>query len=140
MRFIELDKVSVKELNRVYRTHPKAYVRQRAHCILLSNKSFTVPQLARIFDTRTHTVRTWFDRWQNEGIDGLQIKAGRGLKPVIDITDIEVVNCIKQEIQLNPCNLQQAILRINSILNTSFTYRQIKTFVKKTQLQLASLP
>ena len=83
MRYIKLDTVARQELEKDYHTHAKSHVRQRAHCLLLSDCKYSIPKLADIFSTRTHTVREWFNRWKSEGIQGLEIRPGRGLKSAI---------------------------------------------------------
>ena len=84
MRYIELDETARQELEKVYHTHAKSHVRQRAQCLLLSDQGYSVPMLADIYSTRTHTVRAWFNRWESEGVQGLEIRPGRGMKPVIE--------------------------------------------------------
>ena len=94
MRFVKL-KISEKlELEDIYHHHSKSHVRQRAHCLLLSDRGFKVPKLAEIFLTRTHTVRGWFSRWEKEGVNGLEIRPGRGLKPSINIENTAFVASI----------------------------------------------
>ena len=131
MRFIKLNEEEKKELDKIYHNHPKSHVRQRAHCLLLSNRGFNIPKLADIFLTRTHTVRDWFSRWEKEGIKGLEIRSGRGLKPAINIEDTSFVASIKEEISLDPNNLKQAVERLNAKWGNKLTVRQVKNFLKK---------
>ena len=131
MRFIELEESSRKDLENIYHNHSKSYVRQRAQCLLLSNKGYSVPKLADIFSTRTHTVRDWFTRWENEGIKGLIIRPGRGLKPTITENDTDFVCDLQKEISINPHNLSKVVECLNSRWNKSLTVRQVKTFIKK---------
>ena len=55
MRYIELEETTRLELEKVYHTHAKSHVRQRAQCLLLSDQGYSVPVLADIYSTRTHT-------------------------------------------------------------------------------------
>jgi len=131
MRYVKLESSARQELENVYHTHAKSHVRQRAHCLLLSDQGYSVPMLADIFSTRTHTVRGWFNRWETEGISGLEIRPGRGLKPAINETDTVFVSSIKEEVSLNPRNLHQVVERLNARWNTSLSARQLKSFLKK---------
>lgn len=131
MRFIKLEDSARQELDKVYQTHAKSHVRQRAHCLLLSNRGYSIPQLADIFSTRTHTVRTWFNRWEKEGIQGIEIRPGRGLKPTIREDDTVLVASIKEEVGLDPHNLKQVVEKLNAKWNTTLTVRQLKVFLKK---------
>ena len=131
MRYIELDEIARQELGKVYHTHAKSYVRQRAHCLLLSDRGYSVPTLADIFSTRTHTVRQWFTRWETDGLQGLEIRPGRGLKPAINAENTSLVTHIREEVSLNPHNLRDVVERINARWGTSLTVWQLKSFLKK---------
>jgi len=87
--------------------------------------------LAIIFFTRTHTVRGWFNRWEAEGFQGLEIRAGRGLKPAINAEDTSLVASIREEVALTPQNLRDVVERLNTRWNTSLTVKQLKNFLKK---------
>jgi transposase len=126
-----LDSTARQELKKIYHTHAKSHVRQRAHCLLLSDKGKSVPMLADIFFTRTHTVRGWFNRWESEGFQGLEIRPGRGLKPTINAEDLTLIANIKEEVALTPQNLRDVVERLNVRWNTSLTVRQLKNFLKK---------
>ena len=131
MRYIKLDTTARQELEQVYHTHAKSHVRQRAQCLLLSARGYSVPKLAAIYSTRTHTVRQWFNRWESEGIQGLEIRPGRGLKPAIDAENISFVTHIREEVSLNPYNLRDVVERINARWGTSLSVGQMKAFLKK---------
>ena len=96
-------------------------------------------QLADIYSTRTHTVRGWFNRWESEGIKGLEIHAGRGLKPAITVENTSLVTHIKEEVSLNPHNLRDVVERINARWDTFLSVGQLRSFLKKTEIQMASL-
>jgi transposase len=131
MRYIKLEESARQELTKVYRTHAKPHVRQRAQCILLSDRGYSVPLLSDIFLTRKHTVREWFNRWESEGVQGLEIRHGRGLKPSINESNIDFVTSIREEVKLNPHNLRDVVEKLNARWNTSLTVLQVKNFIKK---------
>ena len=105
---------------------------------MLSDKDYSVPKLADIFFTRTHTIRGWFNRWLSDGIQGLGIRPGRGLKPTIREEDTALVTSIKEEVSLDPHNLKQVVEKLNAKWDTTLTVRHQKVFIKKTELQLAT--
>jgi transposase len=131
MRFIKLENSDWQELEKIYHTHSKSHVHCRAHCILLSHKGHSVPKLADIFFTRTHTVRAWFNCWLSDGIKGLDIRPGRGLKPTIKEENTAFVASIKEEVDLDPNNLKKVVEKLNVKWNTNLTVRQLKVFLKK---------
>ena len=131
MRYIKLNEVERQELTKIYHNHSKSYVRQRAQCLLLSDRNYKIPVLADIFSTREHTVRAWYNRWEKEGVKGLEISPGRGLKPSIRDEDAAFVASIKAEVGLDPNNLKQVVAKLNAKWNTNLTVRQLKVFLKK---------
>jgi len=58
-------------LKQIMQSHPSFRTRSRAHAVLLSEKHYSINQLADIFEVDRETVRTWLARWQDTGTDGL---------------------------------------------------------------------
>src|SRR5215471_14656918 len=63
----------------------------RAHMVLLSDRGFTVPQIAAIHDCGEDVVRLWLHRFEQHGVAGLEEepRSGRPLKdrlagPIVD--------------------------------------------------------
>ena len=54
----------------------------RCHAILLSDKGYSIPQLVEIFDVDRDTIRSWFQRWEENGISGLSDASRSGRPPV----------------------------------------------------------
>jgi transposase len=131
MRYITLEESARQELDIIYHTHAKSYVRQRAQCLLLSSRGYRIPILADIFSTRTHTVRSWFDRWESDGIQGLEIRSGRGLKPAISEDNTAFVASIRDEVSSDPNKLSRVVEKLNARWGTTLSVRQLKTFLKK---------
>lgn len=64
---------------------PKAYLRERAAAILKVDGGTCAAHVARqgLLRRRAEdTVYAWLDRFETDGIAGLQVRAGRGRKPV----------------------------------------------------------
>src|SRR6266508_1030002 len=53
-------------------------VSERMHMVLLSSRGYAVPQIAAIFDCDEATVRTWLDRFETDGVDGLRDRPRSG--------------------------------------------------------------
>lgn len=63
---------------------PKAYLRERAAALLKIADGMAAALVARqglLRPRKPDTVYAWLDRFQAAGIDGLQVRAGRGRKP-----------------------------------------------------------
>ncbi len=53
----------------------------RAHMVLLSDRGFTVPQIAAIHDCGEDVVRIWLHRYEREGVAGLDDEPRSGRPP-----------------------------------------------------------
>ena len=83
-RTIKLTSDEKTELKEVRNNHAKAYMRERAAAILKINRGKSPDDVARqgLLKRRDpDTVYDWLDRYEAEGVEGLQIKPGRGRKP-----------------------------------------------------------
>jgi transposase len=83
-REVKLSQEQRDELERVVRRDPKAYRRERAAAILqVAGGEVAARVAARGLLVRRDpdTVYGWLDRYQERGVAGLTIAAGRGRKP-----------------------------------------------------------
>src|SRR5207244_12742681 len=69
-----------QELQRVSR-QAVGRVAVRAHLVLLSDRGYTVPQIATIHACGQDVVRTWLHRYKEKGVAGLQDEARSGRPP-----------------------------------------------------------
>lgn len=81
MRFIQLDKSSIIELEKLRKTDSRYRVRDRAQALLMSHRGLKIKQISVIFGVDRDTVSDWFSRWQDHGIDGLADAPGAGRPP-----------------------------------------------------------
>ena len=64
MRYItDIDKETIKELERIMKEDERYKSRHRAHAILLSNQGKKVNELAEIFGCQIRTIYRWFDKF-----------------------------------------------------------------------------
>ena len=71
MRFVQPTAAQRKELQGVSR-RAVGRVALRAHMVLLSDRSFSVPQIAEIHDCGEDVVRHWLHRYRERGVAGLE--------------------------------------------------------------------
>lgn len=64
MRYIQLTSEQSQQLTQLYKTSTDHRERQRAHALLLSQRNYTIPDLADLFEVDRDTVSRWMDRWQ----------------------------------------------------------------------------
>jgi hypothetical protein len=83
-RHIELSAQQRCELQQCRDHHPKPYMREKAATFLKVAAGQSVRQVALLGllrPHRPHHVGRWLDRYQAQGLVGLQVRTGRGRKP-----------------------------------------------------------
>lgn len=65
MRYIQLTSQQGQQLTQLYKTSPDHRERQRAHALLLSQRNYSIPDLADLFEVDRDTVSRWMTRWQD---------------------------------------------------------------------------
>jgi transposase len=80
MLYMHLDEAARQELRQVSR-QAVGRVALRAQMVLLSDRHYSVPQIATIQDCGEDVVRLWLHRYQQEGIAGLEDDPRSGRPP-----------------------------------------------------------
>ena len=70
-----------ERLERRYRETAEADLRSRCQMILLSAESYSVLQIAQVTFYDQDTVLYWLDRYEAEGLDGLEDRPRSGRPP-----------------------------------------------------------
>jgi transposase len=84
LRTLKLTAEEKAKLETVRDSHEKSYMRERAAALLKVNEgqsAHVVASQGLLKKRDPDTVYDWLDRYECEGLAGLQIKAGRGRKP-----------------------------------------------------------
>ena len=80
---LTLEAEAQKQLQKALKTHPKAYVRERASAILQINEGKSGREVAHqglLRHRRENTIYDWVSRYQEGGLPALLVKTGRGRK------------------------------------------------------------
>jgi transposase len=103
----------------------------RAHMVLLSDRGFTVPQIAAIHACGQDVVRTWLHRYQREGVAGLEDdpRSGRPLKHPLEGWIVEA-----QASQSPPCSGHVQTCWSVSLL-TAFLARRFHLLLSRTSIR-----
>lgn len=83
-RKVELSQKQEQELTWARDHHDKAYLRERAAAILKVAGGLSMLQVAHhglLKRRREETVSEWISRYEQEGLEGLRVRTGRGRKP-----------------------------------------------------------
>ncbi len=130
IRTLQLDPQQRAELENGYRNGYSHAFRKRCHLVLLKTQERTSLEVGSIVGLHQVSVNNWLNRYENEGINGLKTKPGRGRKPIIDPEkDAEKVRrAVEQERQ----RLSQAKHLLETELDKKFSLKTLKRFLKKT--------
>ena len=113
------------------RNHEKPHFRNRCKSILMSAEKYSVKEIAKFFNTRTRTIYTWFNNWESEGIMGLAISPGRGVKSVLDINNDQHIKVISETLKDHPQDLGAVCEKIKEVFGFTVSKRTLKSFIKK---------
>ena len=127
MRFVApLDDQTKAQLTEMMKNHPVSQVRHRAHAILLSAQGHQINQLADIFFVDRETITNWLNRFDQDGIEGLENKPRPGRPSSIDRADEPKV---LDEVRQQPRQLKTVIARLSSFFSVSLS--TIKRLLKR---------
>jgi transposase len=127
MRFIVLSEERVSMLTRIYKQSKYHRVRQRAHCILLSNDGQKIPELKKIFKADLTTIYNRFNAWESESLVGLYDRKGKGRKSVLTP---EIKDKIREMIKEYPKKISHICGLIEENFGVSVCVRTVQRFLK----------
>lgn len=128
-RFIDsLTETQRKELKEVCRTHSNVRARTRAHALLLSERKYSIDQIADIFEVDRDTVAAWLDRWEAAQFDSLDDGDRSGRPPLLNEKEQEkAVKIVEQD----PRSTQRALAVIAEKIGKKLNRQTLKRLLKK---------
>jgi transposase len=124
----ELNPLSLKLLERIYRQSRHHQVRQRAHFLILVSQGVKVESLMKTFKVSYKTIYNWLTRWESAGMIGLYNKSGRGRKPTFNpAQEATIREWVKQE----PRQLKQVLQKVKAAWEIETSTDTIKRILKK---------
>ena len=127
----EINPLSFKLLERIYRQSRHHQVRQRAHFLILASQQTKVNQLMDIFDISYKTVYNWINRWESEGMVGLYNQPGRGRKKTFNS---EQSKKIKGWAKQEPRQLKQVVQKVKAEWDIDISTKTIKRILKSLSM------
>ena len=112
VRALEVSESARQELEALYHHSKNRGLSRRAHMCLLKIQGRRNTDIAVIIGCHAVTVGTWLKRYEERGVEGLNIAAGRGRKPILDLVEDgdkvrELVQKERQRLSLVQEELQQ---------------------------------
>jgi transposase len=132
LKFVQpLSEVAQQELQKIYQSHPNFKARQRAHAILLSHQGCTIDQLQAIFQINRDYISRWIDRYNTQGIQGLEDLPRSGRPLIYTSEEIEI---FKAKIAEEPRQIKQAQAFLEAQTNKKSCLETLKRILKKTTI------
>ena len=130
IKALTLSAEEVAALEKGYRTGPSHAYRTRCQMILLKSEGRSAAAVARIIGCCTVVIHGWVTRYRLQGIAGLQTRAGRGRKPILEGPQAEAL--VREAVQQSRQRLSLAKAELEEELGRPFCQRTLTRFVKKT--------
>lgn len=124
----DINPLSLKLLNRIYRESRHHQVRQRSQFLILVSQNIKNENLMKIFKVSYKTMYNWLNRWENEGMLGLYNKPGRGRKKTFNSAQSAQ---IRDWVKLQPKQLKQVAQKIKKEWSINISTETIKRIIKK---------
>lgn len=126
---LELTKEQEGALEKGYKAGQSHAYRKRCQMMLLKREARSSEDIAKIVDSCEMSVNGWIKRYEAEGIKGLQTKAGRGRKAILNAQ--EDAAKIKEVVQANRQRLSVAKAELEEVLGKQFSQKTLERHIKK---------
>ena len=133
-KVIELTAEQRAELEKGYRTGKSHCFRTRCQMILLKSEKRTSIEVAEVLGCCEMVVNNWLVRYQTEGIEGLQTRAGRGRPPILSQQNPEHLKKVEAEIKKHPNSVKTVVAALEADLDLTMHPETLKRFLKKTSI------
>lgn len=101
------------QLKVVMKSNAPQRKRMRAHTVLLSDKRFSIDQIADIYDVDRDRVSAWLEWWAERGFDGLDDDARTGRPPKLSAAEqAQAVQIVREE----PRQIKRAVAEVEKRL------------------------
>lgn len=131
MRYITgLTEKDKQQLIEGFRNGTSHRYRIRCQSILLSAEGYRIDQLATMFQVDRDTVSRWFDKWEAEGLAGLQDQPRSGRPAKLRIENAQHVKEVKKQVEKERQNLDKVRAELANSLQVEVSRKTLKRFLK----------
>lgn len=118
-----------EQLKEIMKSSAPQRRRMRAHAILLSERRYSIDQIADIYQTDRDRVSQWLDWWGDDQFDGLDDDPRGGRPPKLNESEQkQAVEIVRQE----PRSLKQGLKRIADEMGKIISTDTLKQILKAT--------
>jgi len=126
MRYVILKQEEIDTLEKFQKDSDNNTVRRRSQCLLLSHQKRTISDLSDLFSVTRRTIERWLDSWNEDGVNSLAIKPGRGVK--LRLEGLEEV--ISIQLEKHNRNLKNVLTYLKKHHDITICKRTLQNFLK----------
>ena len=138
IKVVELTEEQRTELEKGYRNGKSHTFRQRCQMVLLKSEKRTSLEVADVMDCCEMVVNNWLTRYLEEGIEGLQTRAGRGRPPILSQQNRVHLNKVRNEIEKHPNSVKTVVAALDRDLDLQMHPETLKRLSRKKWLPILS--
>ena len=137
-KIIELTDEERAGLEKGYRNGKSHSFRQRCQTILLKSEKRTSLEVAQVMGCCEMVVNNWMKRYLEEGIKGLETRAGRGRPPILSQQNAAHLQKVKAEIEKHPNSVKTVVALLEEDLDLTMHPETLKRLSRKKWLPIRS--
>ncbi len=137
-KVIELTTEQRSALANGYRKGHSHAFRMRCQMVLLKSEQRSSLEVSEILGCCEVVVNGWLNRYEEEGIKGLETRAGRGRKPKLSTQNPLHLQTVKAEIAKHPQSVKTVVAKLEEELDVAMHPDTLKRFLKKLVIASAA--
>lgn len=130
-KIVELNDEQRAELEKGYKYGKSHAYRTRCRIVLLKSEKRASLEVADFLGCCEVVVNSWLARYEEEGIEGLKTRAGRGRPPILSSQNPLHLKKVQQEIKRHPNSVKTVVARLEEDLDLAMHPETLKRFLKK---------
>ena len=130
-KVVELSLEQRAALEKGYRKGHSHAFRVRCQMILLKSERRSSLEVGHILGCCEIVVNNWLSRYEEEGINGLETRPGRGRKPKLSTQNPLHLQTVKAEIARRPQSVKTVIAKLEEEFDLRMHPDTLKRFLKK---------
>ena len=130
-RVIELTTEQRTVLENGHRKGTSHALRMRCQMVLLKSEQRSSLEVGKILGCCEIVINRWLNRYEVEGIKGLETRSGRGRKPRLSTQNPLHLQTVKAEIAKHPQSVKTVIATLEEELDLQMHPDTLKRFLKK---------
>lgn len=137
-KVVELSVEQRAALEKGYRKGANHAFRMRCQMVLLKSEKRSSLAVADVLGCHEIVVNNWLRRYEQEGIEGLKTREGRGRKPKLSTQNPVHLKTVKAEIAKHPQSVKTVIAKLDEELDLAMHPDTLKRFLKKLAIASAA--